>query len=170
MASKKVIFVSGKLFWAKVLGDPRPNYSKDGFEWTFEFEPDAAGLKKIEAAGIGDKLKNKYEDRGRFLSLKRASTNKDGAPNTPIRVYDGDDQEWDSSKLIGNATSADVKLDIRDYGPGKRMGVYPVAIRVKELVQYQSSEFGAMDGDDAPAAKPKTKAKANFDLDDDIPF
>ena len=56
--------------------------------------------------------------------------------------------------------------------------MYPVAVRVKELVAYQSSEFGAMDSDDfepeAPAkgkkAAKKDTFREDFDLDDDLPL
>lgn len=180
-ANKKTEFLSGKIFWAKVIGAPRPNYGGDAREWTFEFEPDAEGIKVLKAHKLTDRLKDKYEDRGRFLVLRKTELNKDGNANPPIRLYDGEDQEWDKTKLIGNGSEVDVKLDIRDYGPGKKKGVYPVAIRVTELVPYQSSEFGGMDKDtDSAPKKGTSKSKAstfeedfglaNDDLDDDIPM
>lgn len=180
--NKATVFLSGKVYWAKVIGAPRPNYGGDAREWTFEFEPDAEGLKVLKQHKLTDRLKDKYEDRGRFLVLRKSEFNKDGNPNPPIRLYDGDDNEWDKTKLIGNGSDADVKLDIRDYGPGKKKGVYPVAIRVTDLVAYQSSEFGGMDrGEDAAPKKGTSKSKtastfeedfglADDDLDDEIPF
>ncbi len=177
--NKATVFLSGKVYWAKVIGAPRPNYGGDAREWTFEFEPDAEGLKVLKQHRLTDRLKDKYEDRGRFLVLRKSEFNKDGNPNSPIRLYDGDDNEWDKTKLIGNGSDADVKLDIRDYGPGKKKGVYPVAIRVTDLVAYQSSEFGGMDKDDTPKkGTSKSKAASTFeedfgladdDLDDEIP-
>ena len=172
--NKATVFMSGKLYWAKVLGEPRPNYGGDAREWTFEFEPDEEGLKVLKQHKLTDRLKDKYEDRGKFLVLRKTEFNKDGNPNPPIRVYDGDDNEWDRSKMIGNASAADVKLDIRDYGVGKKKGVYPVAIRITDLVPYQSSEFGGMDGKAdraAPPAKRNNVAK-DFaeDLNDEVPF
>lgn len=145
VANKATEFLTGKVYWAKVLGTPRPNYGGDAREWTFEFEPDEEGLKVLKKHGLTDRLKNKHEGRGKYIVLRKSEFNKDGNPNPPIRIYDGNDVDWDASKLIGNGSSADVKLDIRDYGPGKKKGVYPVAIRVNELVAYQSSEFGGMD-------------------------
>lgn len=177
--NKATVFLSGKLYWAKVLGEPRPNYGGDAREWTFEFEPDEKGVAILEQHGLADRLKDKYEDRGKFLVLRKSEFNKDGNPNQPIRIYDDEDQEWDRTKLIGNGSEGDVKLDIRDYGVGKKKGVYPVAIRVTNLVVYQSAEFGGMDkaeqeaaGAPAPKAR-KAAPKAKFDddnLDDDIPF
>ena len=174
--SKAVEFLSGRLFWAKVTGAPVPNYGGDAREWTFEFEPDEAGLAALKKHKLTDRLKEKDDpknpDKGRFLVLRKKEFSADGKENQPIRIYDAEDAEWDRTKLIGNGSKADVKIDIRDYGVGKKKGVYPVAIRVTDLVSYQSSEFGGMekDGGTAPAKKPKTKATFGEDLDDDIPF
>jgi hypothetical protein len=178
--AKATEFLSGKIYWAKVLRDPVPNYGGDAREWTFEFEPDEKGVATLEKHGLADRLKNKYEDRGAFLTLRKKEFNAQGEPNKPIRVYDSEDGEWDQSKLIGNGSAVDVKLDIRDYGVGKKKGVYPVAIRISDHVAYQSAEFGGMgkaeeEAEGAPARKPRKAAtKATFDnnddLNDDIPF
>lgn len=176
MATNKAVeFLSGKLYWAKVTGAPVPNFGGDAREWTFEFEPDEAGVAILKKHKLADRLKEKDDaknpDKGRFLVLRKKEFSADGKENPPIRIYDGEDNEWDRSKLIGNGSAADVKIDIRDYGVGKKKGVYPVAIRVTELVSYQSSEFGGMGKDEGtPAKKAKTKAGFAEDLDDDIPF
>ena len=187
-AQKAVEFLSGKLYWAKIVGDPRPNYGGDAREWAFEFEPNEEGLAILKKHKLTDRLKDKYDDRGKFITLKKSEFNRDGEPNKPIRIYDSEDNEWEEGKLIGNASDADVKLDIRDYGVGKKKGVYPVAVRVTKLVSFQSSEFGGMnkpaevaENDDmeaapAPKVKSKAPAKPKFDvpndelLDDEVPF
>src|SRR5690606_1896820 len=146
-----------------------------------EFEPDEKGVAILKQHKLTDRLKDKYEDRGPFLVLRKSEFNKDGNPNPPLRVYDNEDNEWDRSKLIGNGSSADVKLDIRDYGPGKKRGICPVAIRISDRIVYQSAEFSGMDkaedeadkGAPAPAKARKAAAKPKFDdedLNDDIPF
>lgn len=176
MASKTTVFMKGRVFWAKVLGDPRPNYNGDAREWSFEFEPDEDGLKALKDHKLLDRLKNKYEDRGKYLTLKKKEFDYEGRPNKPIRIYDSEDADWDQNKLIGNGTEVDLKLDIRDYGPGKKKGVYPQAIRIQSLVEYQSSEFGGMPGRAKPEKAPVDKAskdeqfRKDFDLDDEIPL
>lgn len=171
-ALKSTVFITGKLFWAKVLGKPRPNYGGDANEWTFEIEPDKKGLEVLKNHKLTDRLKDKHEGRGKYLVLRKSELSKDGRENAPIRVYDKEQNEWDGNKLIGNGSVADVKLDIRDYGPGKKKGVYPVAIRITEPVAYQSSEFGAMDGEDTSSVKTDDFAKdfglAADPLDDEI--
>lgn len=177
MADKKTVFLTGKFYWAKVLGRPTFNKFKDANEWSLEFEPDEEGVKVLKQHKLTDRLKDKYEDRGAFLTLRKPEFNAKGEPNKPIRVYNGEDEEWNQDQLIGNGSGGDIKLDIRDYGAGKKKGVYPVAIRVTDLVAYQSSEFGAMDKneDEPKAAKPAAKKPApdkDFDpeMDDDLPF
>lgn len=160
-AKKTVIFLTGKLYWAKVLGPATPKFNpEEGKAWTFEIEPNAAGLDALMANGLADRIKGKgfaigqkgqHKDREPFIVLKKDERAKDGSPNDPIRVYDAENAPWDASKLIGNESIADVKVDIRDYGVGKKKGIYPVAIRVKEHVPYVASEFGGMDDDDTPA-------------------
>lgn len=171
--NKSVEFMSGTFYWAKVLGQPRPNYGGDAREWTFEFEPDEEGVALLKKHKLTDRLKDKYDDRGPFLTLRKGELNFQGDPNPPIRVYNEDNEAWDEGTLIGNGSKGHVKVDIRDYGPGKKKGVYPVAIRITELVPYVSSEFGAMDKNEADEAAnkpaPKTKNK-KLELDDDIPF
>lgn len=176
LAAKTTLFLTGKIYWAKILGKPVPNYERTGNEWTFEFEPDAEGVKAVKALKLGDRLKTKYEadGRGAFLTLRKKELSNDGSPNEPLRVYDGEDSPWPDNTLIGNGSVGDVKLDVRDYGVGKKAGIYPVALRVTELIKYESAEFGGMD---KPDTKPKTKAKsaapdfkADFNLDDDIPL
>lgn len=179
--SKKTEFVVGNIYWAKVLGEPRPNYNGDAREWTFELEPDDDGLKIFKAHKVQDRLKDKYEDRGKYIVLKKSELNKDGEPNKPIRIYNSDDEQWDENTLIGNKSRAVVKLDIRDYGPGKKKGIYPVAIKILDLVEYKSNEFGGYSGAESGDAKKISKPvkddfKKDFglepddDLDDSIDF
>lgn len=174
MANKSVMaYMRGKLYWAKIFGKPRPNYGGDAREWAFEFEPDENGVETLEEHDLSDRLKDKrkkkgYENREPFMNLRRKEFKFDGEPNDNIRVVDSDNQPWPGDKLLGNETVADVKVNIVDYGPGKKKGIYPVAIRIQEHVPYESNEFAGMDGGDAPAKK-DTFAQ-DFGLDEDPPF
>lgn len=161
-SQKTTAYITGKIYWAKVLGAPRMNYNQDGKEWTFELEPDEAGLAILKEHGLTDRLKNKYEDRGKYISLKKKELSADGRENGPIRIYDASNAVWSQSTLIGNASLGDVRLDIRDYGPGKKKGIYPIAIRIKDLIPYEGSDFAGMDGD-TPANKEDAQ-------DDEVPF
>ncbi len=181
MASTKAVeFISGELYWTRILGQPHANYAKDGREWSLEVEPDEQGVLTLKKHKLLDRLKEREDtpDRKPYLVLRKSEFNSNGEPNPPIRVYNIDDEEWDQNKLIGNKSKADVKLDIRDYGAGKKKGIYPVAVRVTDLVSYTSSEFGAMNkADDAEVSTKPAKKSAvastfekDFGLDqDEIP-
>lgn len=174
--NKVTAFLSGKLSWTKILGDPVPNYGKDGREWTFELEPNEKGLQLLIQNGLTDRIKGagynigtkgQHKERKPFIILKKTELSRDGNPNTPIRVYGADDADWDREVLIGNGSEGDVKIDIRDYGVGKKKGIYPIAVRVTSHVPYESSEFGAMESNaKAPAVD---TFRRDFDLDDEIP-
>jgi len=171
MAERTTVFVRGKIYWAKILGTPRPNYENTGREWSYEFEPDDTEFLKEHQ--LLDRLKNKYDDRGPFLNLRKPEKNYEGKENEPIRVYNEDNTAWDSDKLLGNGTEVDAKLIIMDHGKGKKKSIYTAALRVRELVPYAGSEFGAMDAASGESAKPKSakqKAMSNVELDDDLPF
>jgi len=182
MNKRTTLYLHGKLYWAKIFGKPRPNYDGDANEWTFEFEPDEDSVRQLEGAGIGDRLKDKrgkkgYEGREPYLTLKRSELTKDGEKNEHIRVVDADNKNWNGGQL-GNLTEADVKVTVVDYGPRKKHGVYPVAIRVLEHVAYEPDEFKPL-ADSDPRRKRAAERRGteleefNKDFgidDDDVPF
>jgi hypothetical protein len=181
--NKATEFLSGKIYWAKVF-DVVPNYGGDAREWTFEFEPDADGLKVLKKHKLTDRLKDKENPDRKVMRLKKPEFNRNGEANKPIRIYDNDDDAWDPKRndkgeptnLIGNGSAVDVKLDIRDYGVGKKSGVYPLAIRVTNLEEFQRvADFGGFK-EDRPKDKPEDNFKKDFglpddnDLDDELAF
>lgn len=165
------VFVSGKIYWAKILGKPVTNYDGDGKEWTYELEPDDTSFLKEHK--LLDRLKTKYDDRGPFLTLKKPEITSTGEKNEPIRVYDENNEPWDPTKLIGNGTQVDVKLRIVDWGKTKKKSIYTTAIRVTDLVPFVSNEFGGMAENRAAAVKSSKKVDKTIleeldDLDDDL--
>lgn len=167
---RSTVFVSGTLYWAKIIGQPRTNYDGDGREWAYELVPDDTTFLKEHKLldRLKDKPDEKNPDKGDYLVLRKPEHTKGGDLNEPIRIYDADNMPWDGS-LIGNGSRADVKLAIVDYGPGKKKGIYTTAIRITDHVPFESNEFGAMD-EGKPKSKAKPKAKANAFDDDDVPF
>lgn len=157
---RKTVYLQGKLFFAKVLDAPRPNYDGDAREWTFEFEPDEASVEVLREHELADRLKTgrkqdgtmrkNYENRNPFLILRRGEFKTTGERNDKIRVVDSANQEWSSRMKIGNETVADVKVQIVDWGPRKKKGIYPLAIRIHdaEYVPYVPQEFDALPDDD----------------------
>lgn len=178
MNNAKNVFASGKIYWAKIVGDRalHPTYDGDAREWSYEFVPDDTSFLKEE--GLLDRLKDvddaKNPDKGEFLKLKKPELDRNGDKNDPIRIYDENDEAWPDDKLIGNGSKVDVKLRIVDWGKGKRKSIYTSAIRVTDLVPYISNEFAAMDKEEQKAKKAPKKAKNKpegfdtTDLDDDV--
>lgn len=170
MSDAVTVYATGRVYWAKIIGNPVANYEKTGKEWTYEFEPDDTSFLKEQK--LLDRLKeredDKNPDKGPYIILRKPEFTKDGVKNDPIRIYNENDEAWDD-RLIGNGSRVDVKLRIVDYGKGKKKGIYTTAIRVTDLVPYVSNEFGGMGkpAADKPKAKPKTILE---ELDDDLPF
>ena len=169
MANKRTtLYLHGKIYWAKIFGAPRPNYDGDAREWTFEFEPDEDSMEQLREHGVGDRVKDKshkkgYEGRKPSMTLKRNEFKFDGEKNEHIRVVDADNAPWPDNVLIGNGSDVDVKVNVVDYGPRKKSGVYPQAIRVLELEEFEREEFAPLPQDDERRQRAASKRKAEHD-------
>lgn len=189
--TKEIAYIRGKLYWAKVLGDPVPNYNKDGNEWIFDLALDKVAEKQAKAQKELT-VKTKEHDSGLpFITLKQKELRASGEPNQPIRVLDSAGKPWPKDQKIGNGTEADVKIEIRDFGKGKYPGIYPKAIRILDYVEYSKQEFPDLEDDDEYAGKAFTLPMESYkqtdtedrafkqtflghtaddDLDDDVPM
>src|SRR3546814_15568698 len=94
------------------------NYEVTGKEWSLDFVPDDVTLLKEHK--LLDRLKENDSVPGDFTKLRKPEETKAGEKNDPIRIYDENNEQWDSSKLIGNGAKADVQLTIDDWGKGKK--------------------------------------------------
>lgn len=138
-------YAIGKIFWAKVLGDPVPNYNRDGFEWTFDFEPNVEASALFRELNIDNKMKEKEGRKIMRFTQKQQQAN--GKANFPITVVDARNRPWDPDVKIGNESLVEVKFKVVDYGKGKPTGVYPQAIRVLEHLPYVRQEFAPLPED-----------------------
>lgn len=142
------VYLRGKAYYAKVLGPPVLNYAKDGKEWTIEISLTDGGVKQLTALGLKDRIKNKGNELGNYISLKQKELRFDGTPAEPIEIVDINDRPWDQSKKIGNKSDVDVRLTIKKATPGKKEGVYLKKMRVLSLVPYESNDFPPITEDD----------------------
>lgn len=186
--SDPVIVIRGTLDWAKITGKARPytgnpRYDKGPY-WSVDITPDAKSRELLKTHGIEDKLREpkgeKDTRKETFLSLNHLLYKPNTTPkeeNLPPKVVDITGAVWDKG-LVGNGSVADVKVKIKDYGPGMKKGVYLQAIRILKHVPYESNEFDPVDEDDeffaegrkAEAAPDSKVANSDVDLDDDVPF
>ena len=184
LADSTTHYIRGTAYWAKVTGKARKNNFDDYYEWTIDVSPDAEGLKLVKQLGMSDRQKDPKsgDPRGdnRYITFRQKAHRADGTPNEPIKIVEADGKTtWDDNKLIGNGSKVDIKFRVKDYGKGKKAGVYIVAIRVLDLVKFESQAFAPLDEDDeffaAEDAKVDDKTfKEDFgladdDLDDDVP-
>jgi hypothetical protein len=147
-------YVTGKIQWAKVLGDPVPNFSKDGFEWTFDLVPNEEGLALFAELGIMDKMKKSKTGGPDFIRFTQKKQQANGRENFPITVVDARNRPWDPkivdgkvTNAIGNDSLVEVKFKVNNYGVGKPTGVYPQAIRILEHKEYVRQEFAPLPED-----------------------
>jgi hypothetical protein len=176
MSDTEIVFVRGKVYWAKVVGYDAlvDNYERTGKEWAYELVPDDTTFLKENK--LLDRLKDKDDpknpDKGPYLVLRKPEFTKDGERNKPIPIYDSDNNPWDDRKL-GNGTEVVAKLVIKNWGKGKKSSIYTNALRVEELVPFEGGgAFASYDeGGATSAPKKTTKQKVMEELDEDnLPF
>lgn len=173
----QTVVIRGKTMYAKILGDPVLNYSKDGKEWKLDLIIDKNTVKELKGLGVGDRVKQKdeYLDGQTYITLKQPELQKSGKENEPIEVVDIKSAPWNEDNLIGNLSDVDIKLSVVDYGVGKKKGMYIKKVRVLNLVEYTKNDFAPITEDDpfyenVKAAAVIDEARVMFDagLDDNI--
>lgn len=135
---------NAKIYWAKVIGAPVAGYDEGSKEWSFDISVDDAtvdgkpAMEVLKAAGLGPRIKNKGDDKGNFLHLKRNAVKKDGEAAKPIRVVDNQNNVW-GEELIGNGSIVNVQTDLGEYGTGKakKITMRPLALQVWQHQKYE---------------------------------
>lgn len=179
-----------------MLGKPSPGYKGKGLFWTTDLVPD--NINEARAKMGKDKIKDKDDERGKFVSFKqeyKELVGKDGSKyfTSPPKVFDAAGKKFPEDAKIGNGSKIDVKFKVVDYGDDK-VGIYPIAIRVVKFIPYEANEFEPIDEDDEfyseskasvaeedfaeepepevekPAPKSRKKAPVEDFDDDEIPF
>ena len=109
------MMINGKAFWASLQ---TPNTTFDPC-WQIDIALDKANKKIVEAAGLT--IKNKGDDRGDFVSVKRKVARKDGKENqAPVVI---DDKLRPFNDLIGNGSVVNVKISTFDWDFKGKTGV-----------------------------------------------
>ncbi|MBV1928227.1 MAG: hypothetical protein KUG81_01780 [Gammaproteobacteria bacterium] len=141
--------MQGTAYWAKVLKDPKPGYDGNEREWSIDIAIDKDTAKLWKEQGIGKRIKNKGDEKGDFVTLKRKEFKYDGETrNQPIRVVDAKKKPWDQEVLIGNGSKVAVNYSINDTKFGQQPCL--LALQVIDLVEYEGGdreEFGTYNED-----------------------
>jgi len=155
----------GQVKWFKALGEPRENFNKDGYEWSFQISVGSAEKLLFRQNKVKKSIKFD-EELGDFVNLSLPAADKKGNPNKPIKVEDGDGVDWPSDKWIGNGSKVKVtcKLDsysfVKDGQKIEGCKLIPVKAVVTDYVAPPAK--GA-----TQAAKPKRTDTTNWTDDTD---
>ena len=126
--------IKGSAYWASIVS-PNTTFDSDGV-WSI----DVGNLdkKNIEIAkNDGLEIKNKGDDRGDFVTVKRKVRRKDGSMNKAPEVKDAQKRTMINT-LIGNGSEVNVLYSTYEWEFKGRSGVSADlrAIQVTNLVPY----------------------------------
>tara|TARA_R110000822_G_scaffold1244_8_gene5580 strand:+ start:1824 stop:2324 length:501 start_codon:yes stop_codon:yes gene_type:complete len=128
----------GVAHWAQLV---EPNTTFEPV-WSLDLVLTPETLAIVQAEGLN--VKNKGDDRGDFVSLKRKVLKKDGSKKDAPSVTDSKLNTWNGNTLIGNGSEVNVKIQCFDYTYAGKSGRSAdlVAVQVVNLVEYKRPESG----------------------------
>ena len=143
--------ISGNAYWAAIT-NPNTTFDPDG-TWTIDVcNLDKKNLDTIKKDGLT--VKNKGDDRGDFITIKRKVRRKDGSLNRAPDLVDGQKRTM-TQTLIGNGSK--VKVQYHEWETTNHYGEFKgldfQAMQVLELVEYgerivDGEELGLVDGEE----------------------
>jgi hypothetical protein len=163
------LYLTGKCYWAAVV-EPNSTFEP---AWQVDLCLDADTKALVEGAGLN--VRNKEDERGEFVTLKRKVQGKNG-PRTAPTVVDSQNNPWvvedeegnSEYKLIGNGSVVTVKALPFEWNYAGKAGTSAdlAGVQVVELIAYGDEGFKVVKGGYVNEA-----ASQMADLEsDDIPF
>ena len=159
------LYLTGKCYWASVV-EPNTRYEPT---WQVDLCLDEDTKALVQEAGLT--VRNKDDDRGEFVTLKRKVQGKKGARQAP-KVVDSQNNPWvvededgkSEYKLIGNGSVVTVKALPFEWNYAGKSGKSADldAVQVVELVEYGDKGFDVVEGGYVN--------QATAEMSDDIPF
>ena len=155
------MLINGKAFWAKIVGSPVPGFDKNdpkAVEWSFDLSINKDVVKQLKADGLGAKIKNKGDERGDYIRLKRKGIKNDGNPAKAIQIFDAHGEVW-GNELIGNGSELNVNVAIEDgdYHGKKYRTMKPISVQVWDHVKYVPKSPFPTKTEEAPASTGEKK-------------
>ena len=153
--------IQGKAFWAAIK-NPNTTFDPDGM-WTVDVcNLDEANLNIANKDNLI--VKNKGDDRGDFVTIKRKVMRKDGQRNRQPELIDGQKKTLDC--MIGNGSLVNVLYSTYDWEYRGRKGTSADlrTVQVLDLVPYKDGN------DDELKEIPGTFSSTDAVADDDIPL
>jgi len=135
--------ISGIAYWAAIT-NPNTTFDSDGV-WSIDVTNlDKKNLAIVKKDGIT--LKNKGDDRGDFVTVKRRVRRKDGSLNRAPDLVDGQKRTM-TNTLIGNGSKVNVHYTTYEWEFKGRAGVSADlrAVQVVNLIPYNTEADEAFD-------------------------
>ena len=145
--------INGKAYWAAVAS-PNTTFDPDGM-WTVDVcNLDEKNVKLAKKDGIS--IKNKGDDRGDFVTIKRKVRRKDGGMNRAPELMDAQKRTL-SNVMIGNGSVVNVLYNTYDWEYRGRQGTSADlrSVQVVDLIPYNSDSdeaFDVVEGYNSPDA------------------
>lgn len=149
--------LSGKAYWASVTN---PNVT---FEPVWSVDLSVQGDELDKARQMNLNIKNKSDERGDFVTIKRKVNRKDGSQNQRPSLVDSNKNDMGNT-LVGNGSDVNVLFKTYEWEYAGKMGIGTELqkVQVTKLVEYS-------DNSEDLDVVPDGYSAANA-LDDDIPF
>lgn len=129
--------ISGTAYWASVV-TPNTTFDSDGV-WQIDVCLDDENLSVVQGDGLN--VKNKGDERGNFITIKRKVRNARGDNNQPPSVVDSEKNPIKDT-LIGNGSKVNVMYKPYEYTYQGRAGKSAdlQVVQVVDLVEYSGSK------------------------------
>ena len=146
MNAKTIQTISGTAFWAHVISPNLRFAERDGDgEWSIDVA-NLDDLNKKKAQNNGLTIKNKGDEKGDFVTIRRKVRNKKGGLNRAPNVVDSQ-RRLITDTMIGNGSKVNVGYVPFEWNFGGKSGVSADlrAVQVTELVPYTTAVDDAFD-------------------------
>ena len=128
--------LNGKAYWASVV-TPNTTFDEDGV-YSIDLAVDEENKKSAVSEGLS--IKNKGDERGDFVTIKRKAKRKDGSLNRAPDIMDNMKRPLQNT-LIGNGSTVNVLFKTYEWNhkPTNRSGKSAdlQAVQVVNLIPYE---------------------------------
>ena len=153
--------LNGKAYWASVV-TPNTTFDEDGV-YSIDLAVDEENKKSAVAEGLS--IKNKGDDRGDFVTIKRKAKRKDGSLNRAPDIMDNMKRPLQNT-LIGNGSTVNVLFKTYEWNhkPTNRSGKSAdlQAVQVVNLIPYEGSNSASSAFKEVPEGNVITSTSTEF--------
>ena len=153
--------LNGKAYWASVV-TPNTTFDEDGV-YSIDLAVDEENKKSAVAEGLS--IKNKGDERGDFVTIKRKAKRKDGSLNRAPDIMDNMKRPLQNT-LIGNGSTVNVLFKTYEWNhkPTNRSGKSAdlQAVQVVNLIPYEGSNSASSAFKEVPEGNVITSTSTEF--------